>query len=176
AVNRTHETQSQVFIITMQVVNGMSLFPKPIQKPHPQIILGTDGRRMTDIACREADGINLPYTKIDDLPLSISKIKQNLEKYDRDINSFEISYFNTVNIVDSQEELDTIVAKIIKTAPEDKKPIKEEVLRNSFIGFPENIKNQIAKVQEFGVDKMVIAIRKSESINDPMTLFAEKIK
>jgi len=34
-------------------------FPKSIQKPYPQLVLGTSGKRMTDIACREADGINI---------------------------------------------------------------------------------------------------------------------
>ena len=32
-------------------------FPKPIQKPYPQIVVGTTGKRMTDIACKEADGV-----------------------------------------------------------------------------------------------------------------------
>jgi alkanesulfonate monooxygenase SsuD/methylene tetrahydromethanopterin reductase-like flavin-dependent oxidoreductase (luciferase family) len=150
-------------------------YPKPIQKPYPQIILGTDGKRMMDIACREADGINLPYTKIDDLPDAINRIKINLEKYQRDVENFEISYFNTINVVDSQEELDAIVERIIKAAPEDKKPLKEDILRNSFIGFTEDLKNQITKVEEIGIQKMVIAIRKSESIEDPMKLFADKI-
>ncbi len=150
-------------------------YPKPIQKPYPQIILGTDGKRMMDIACREEDGINLPYTKIDDLPDAINRIKINLEKYQRDVENFEISYFNTINVVDSQEELDAIVERIIKAAPEDKKPLKEDILRNSFIGFTEDLKNQITKVEEIGIQKMVIAIRKSESIEDPMKLFADKI-
>ncbi len=150
-------------------------YPKPIQKPYPQIILGTDGKRMMDIACREADGINLPYTKIDDLPDAINRIKINLEKYQRDVENFEISYFNTINVVDSQEELDAIVERIIKAAPEDKKPLKEDILRNSFIGCTEDLKNQITKVEEMGIQKMVIAIRKSESIEDPMKLFADKI-
>lgn len=150
-------------------------YPKPIQKPYPQIILGTDGKRMMDIACREADGINLPYTKIDDLPDAINRIKTNLEKYQRDVENFEISYFNTINVVDTKEELDAIVERIIKAAPEDKKPSKEDILRNSFIGFTEDLKNQIAKVEEIGIQKMVIAIRKSDSIEDPMKLFADKI-
>ena len=150
-------------------------YPKPIQKPHPQIVLGTDGKRMTNIACREADGINLPYTKIDDLSKTISKIRQKLEKYNRDTERFEISYFNAITIVDSQEELDSIVDRIIKAAPEDKKPTRESLLSNSFIGFPEDIKSQIAKVQDLGIDKMVISLRKSEKIEDPMKLFVEKI-
>ena len=150
-------------------------YPKPIQKPYPQIILGTDGKRMMDIACREADGINLPYTKIDDLPDAINRINTNLEKYQRDVENFEISYFNTINVVDSQEEIDAIVERIINAAPEDKRPSKEDILRNSFIGFTEDLKNQIAKVEEMGIQKMVIAIRKSESIENPMKLFADKV-
>jgi len=61
-------------------------FPKPIQKPYPQIVVGTTGKRMIDIACREADEINLPYLvdhqqKIfqDNISMIKEKLKQKLD-------------------------------------------------------------------------------------------------
>ncbi|MCE7741754.1 MAG: LLM class flavin-dependent oxidoreductase [Candidatus Heimdallarchaeota archaeon] len=150
-------------------------YPKPVQKPYPQIVLGTTGKRMTEIACREADGINLPYVKPDDLPKSIEVIKGHLTKYKRDPNTFEISYFGVINIVKDQEELDKLVQTIIERAPEDKKPTKEDILRNQFIGFPEDIKEKMDTLENVGIDKMVIAVRKSETIDDPLKLFVDKI-
>src|SRR5438874_9204678 len=35
--------------------------PKPVQKPHPPILLGGGGRRMLGIAAREADIVNINY-------------------------------------------------------------------------------------------------------------------
>ena len=71
-------------------------FPKPIQKPYPQIVVGTAGRRMIDIACREADGVNLDVwyaPNIEDIPPRIAYINERLEKHNRDPSKFEISIF-----------------------------------------------------------------------------------
>ncbi len=150
-------------------------YPKPVQKPHPQIVLGTTGKRMIEIACREADGINLPYVKPDDLPKMITTIKNHLINFDRDITEFEISYFGAINFVKDQEELDKLVQTIIDRAPKDKKPTKEEILHESLIGFPEDIKEKISTLENIGIDKMVIAIRKSEKIDDSLKLFVDKV-
>jgi len=150
-------------------------YPKPIQKPYPQIVLGTTGKRMTEIACKEADGINLPYVVPDKLSKSIANINKLLSKYNRDKTEFEISYFNAITLVNSQEELDSLIEKIIKKAPKDKKPTKEDILNNQFIGFPEDIQDKIEKIEEMGIEKVVIAVRKSESIEDPLKVFVDKV-
>ena len=62
-------------------------FPKPVQKPYPQIVVGTTGNRMIDIACRETDGINLPYLVDQQQKIfrdNISMINKKLKEYDRD--------------------------------------------------------------------------------------------
>ena len=150
-------------------------YPKPVQKPHPQIVLGTTGKRMVEIACREADGINLPYVKFDELPKTIKTIQNHLEKYNRNPDNFEISYFGAINLVSSQEEIDNLVTGIIDRAKDDSKPTREEVLKNQLIGFPEDIKEKLKSYEALGINKMVIAIRKSETIEDPMKLFYDKV-
>ena len=40
-------------------MNGFELFPKPLQRPHPPILLGGGGKRTLSLAAREADIINL---------------------------------------------------------------------------------------------------------------------
>ncbi|MHA1954661.1 MAG: LLM class flavin-dependent oxidoreductase [Candidatus Heimdallarchaeaceae archaeon] len=150
-------------------------YPKPVQKPYPPIVLGTSGKRMTKIACREADGINLPYTKAEDLADKIKNIRELLSSFDRDPNKFEISLFTAINLIDSQEVLDSEVEKVIGRFKEEEKPTKEEVLRNHFIGYPEDIKEKIAQVSEVGIQRMVFTVRKSETIEDPLKLFREKV-
>ncbi len=148
-------------------------YPKPVQTPYPQIVLGTDGKIMTKIACREADGINLPYTKYDELKNKIDYIRTNLTSFNREIEQFEISYFNTITLVDSQEELDDLITKIIENT-KDNKPTKEEVLRNNLLGFPEDIKEKMADLEELGIKKIVFALRKSK-VEDPLKVFTEKV-
>ncbi|UJG44233.1 MAG: LLM class flavin-dependent oxidoreductase [Candidatus Heimdallarchaeum endolithica] len=147
-------------------------FPKPIQKPYPQIVLGSSGKRMIDIACREADGINLPYVPLTELEEKIHYINKRLEHYNRNLDDFEISLFNTVTLVNSQESLDKLIEKINKRVPEEKRKSKEEILDNQFIGFLDDIKVKIEKVEEMGIRKMVIVVRKSEGITDPLGEFS----
>ncbi len=42
-------------------VKGLEAAPSPVQKPHPPIVLGGGGRRMLQLAAREADIISVNY-------------------------------------------------------------------------------------------------------------------
>jgi probable F420-dependent oxidoreductase len=42
-------------------VAGIEGFPRPVQKPHPPILLGGGGRRMLRLAAREADIVNVNF-------------------------------------------------------------------------------------------------------------------
>ncbi|MEO8744748.1 MAG: TIGR03621 family F420-dependent LLM class oxidoreductase [Candidatus Dormiibacterota bacterium] len=42
-------------------VDGLDAAPSPVQKPHPPIVLGGGGRRMLQLAAREADIVSVNY-------------------------------------------------------------------------------------------------------------------
>lgn len=149
-------------------------YPKPVQEPWPQIVLGTAGNRMLKIAAREVDGANLPYTKWDETKERITYIREMLTKFNRNLDEFEISMFNSITLEEDQDALDSLIDKIIKRSA-DKKPTKEEVLKDNLIGFPEDIKNKLDKLEEMGIDKMVFTVRKSQSIEDPLKVFYDKV-
>ena len=141
-------------------------FPKSIQKPYPQLVLGTSGKRMMDIACREADGINFNDIKPDQLPEYINKVKSNLKKYNRDISEFEISYCSTITLLDNQQEMDKLT-------------VKYNVFGSQYIGFPDDVKEEMDNLEEMGIDKMMLwDINKpvrAESIKDPIETFVNKV-
>ncbi len=151
-------------------------YPKPIQKPWPQIVIGGVKNRITSIACREADGFNIPHQGLTAFKERVDFIRSRLRKYQRDLEHFEISSFNSVTLVTTQEELDGFINQMIEqAASEHKPPTREEILENSFIGYVEDVKNKIEQAEEFGIDKMVIAVRGGSSVKDPVKLFHEKI-
>lgn len=141
-------------------------FPKSIQKPYPQLVLGTSGKRMMDIACREADGINFNDVKPDKLPEYINQVKSNLKKYNRDISEFEISYCSTVTLLDNQQEMEKLM-------------VKDNVFGNQYIGFPDDVKEEMDNLEEMGIDKMIFwDINKpvrAELIKDPIETFVNKV-
>jgi len=154
-------------------------FPKPIQKPYPQIVLGTSGKRMIDIACREADGINLPYPSQNlflktQISSNISEIKEILKKYNKESANFEISLFGSITVVKNQEDLDNQIEEIIKNAPGPMKPTKEYLLEHQIIGFPEDIKKRLIELENMGIDKIVFSTGKSD-LEDPLLLFSKEL-
>ena len=151
-------------------------FPKPIQKPWPQIVIGATKDRLTSIACREADGVNIPHHDVDELKKRVDFIVSRLQRYNRNSEEFEISTFNVVTLVNSQENLDKIINQMIqRSKQQNHKLTKKGILKHSFIGFADDIKEKIKKIEEFGVKKMVIAVRGDPSIEDPLKLFHDKV-
>jgi probable F420-dependent oxidoreductase len=47
-------------------ISGLDSFPKPIQKPHPPLLIGAGGKRMLELAAREADIIGIMPSPIRD--------------------------------------------------------------------------------------------------------------
>ncbi len=143
-------------------------FPKSIQKPYPQIVIGTNGKKLIDIACREADGINLPYLDLPNQKLmrdSISVINEKLKKYNHDPSEFEISLFTYVTIVGSQERLESL--------RRERKILKSN-LKYLFMGTPEVIQEKIKEVENLGVKKMVIVVE-SPDLEDSLNIFCREI-
>jgi alkanesulfonate monooxygenase SsuD/methylene tetrahydromethanopterin reductase-like flavin-dependent oxidoreductase (luciferase family) len=151
-------------------------FPKPVQKPWPQIVIGATKNRLTTIACREADGINIPHKGVDELRKSVGFIVSKLHKYNRNSEAFEISTFNVVTLVNSEEELDTTINQMIQSAKKQNQELtREEILSESFMGFVDDVKAKIKRAEELGVKKMVVMVRGGPSIQDPLKLFHDKI-
>ena len=140
-------------------------FPKPIQKPYPQIVIGTSGDRMTDIACREADGINIPMGNIEQIRARIPFIEEKLKKYNRNLSEFEISLFTSITLVSNQEELEALRRK---------RKILKRRIKSLFIDTPEGLKEKISEVQDLGVDKMVISVEDT-NLDDPIEVFSKDL-
>jgi alkanesulfonate monooxygenase SsuD/methylene tetrahydromethanopterin reductase-like flavin-dependent oxidoreductase (luciferase family) len=151
-------------------------FPKPVQEPWPQIVVGAVKGRLTSIACREADGINIPHEGGDSLRKRIDFVVSKLRKYSRNSDEFEISTFNVVTLVNSEEELDNSVNQMIERAKQQNSELtREQILKDSFIGYVDDVKEKIKRIEELDVKKMVISVRGGPSIEDPMRLFHDKI-
>jgi alkanesulfonate monooxygenase SsuD/methylene tetrahydromethanopterin reductase-like flavin-dependent oxidoreductase (luciferase family) len=150
-------------------------FPKPIQKPWPQIVIGGRQNRLVTIACREADGINLPHHGLDELEERTRFIASKLKKYNRDPEKFEISAFNLITLVNNEEELNEAVRQMIERAKQENQELsREQILKNSFTGYVEDVKAKIRHAEDLGVRKMVIGVRGSPSVKDPLKLFHDE--
>jgi len=149
-------------------------FPKPVQKPYPQIIVGSSSNRMQTIACREADGVNMFEKGEEALKESVSFINRKLRKFGKDPSKFEISLQNSVTLIRNENEKDKIVDEILKQT-KDEKLTKEKILENRLIGTTDEIRGRMRTLEQIGVKKLVTHVRGSPSIKDPQKLFCKEI-
>ena len=151
-------------------------FPKPVQKPWPQIVIGGSKNRLVTIACREADGINLPHPGLDELEERTRFITSKLKKYNKDPERFEISTFNLITLVNNEEELNEAIRQMIEWAKQENQRLsRKQILRNSFTGYVEDVKAKIKHAEDLGVRKMVLDIHGGPSVKDPMKLLHDKL-
>jgi alkanesulfonate monooxygenase SsuD/methylene tetrahydromethanopterin reductase-like flavin-dependent oxidoreductase (luciferase family) len=149
-------------------------FPKPIQKPYPQIVVGSQGIRMQTIACREADGINMFEKGEEDLKESTGFINKKLREMGRDPSKFEISLQSPITLVRNEKEEDYLVNEILKR-DKDENSTKERILENRFIGTTDEIRGRMQTLEQIGIKKLVTHVGGSPSIKDPLKLFYEEV-
>jgi alkanesulfonate monooxygenase SsuD/methylene tetrahydromethanopterin reductase-like flavin-dependent oxidoreductase (luciferase family) len=149
-------------------------FPKPVQKPYPQIVVGSQGVRMQTIACREADGINMFEKGEDDLKKSVSFINEKLKKFRRDPSKFEISLQSSITLVRNEKEKNDVISEVLKRNGDDKLT-KEKILANRFIGTTDEIGERMRRLERMGIKKLVTHVGGSPQIKDPLKLFSEEV-
>jgi alkanesulfonate monooxygenase SsuD/methylene tetrahydromethanopterin reductase-like flavin-dependent oxidoreductase (luciferase family) len=147
-------------------------FPKPVQKPYPQIVVGSQGIRMQTIACREADGINMFEKGEEDLKESVRFINKKLRQFRRDPSKFEISLQKTVTLVRNEKEKDNKIREILK---QNKDETKETILENWFIGTTDEIEERMRTLEQIGIKKLVTHIGGSPTIKEPLKLFYKEV-
>lgn len=155
--------------------------PRPVQKPHPPIMVGGSGSKLLPIAAAEADIANLippiihgkdalqdplAAVKFDkrDLRLRIDRLRSLIRASGRDPGAVTIGGFVLVNL--SRDEA-TARAALKATASSMGYP-SEESARNSptlLIGTPEQVKRELdSRLKEFGITYYVVFPASHESL------------
>ena len=93
-----------------QVVDSPGL-PKPVQQPHPPIIIGGAGSKRTPrLAARYADEFNVPFHAVDDFKKAIGRVKEACQNAGRDPTS--IVYSAAVNVDIRANSADKVVDEL----------------------------------------------------------------
>jgi len=146
--------------------------PKPIQKPHPPILIGGQGRRLTlRLVAEFADRCNFggPIT-----PQQYKELLEILDEHCRQVGR-KVNQIEKTLIVDS-----TVIARN-RTALEKKirkfKPknvSKTQFIEGNLVGIPEEIVSRIGEFIDVGVTYAMV--RFPDMLEDePLQLFAEEV-
>ena len=92
-------------------LEGAPALPKPVQTPHPPIIIGGAGSKRTPrLAAQYADEFNVPFHAVKDFKKAIDRVKKACEAQGRDPSS--IVYSAAVNVDIRANSADKVVDEL----------------------------------------------------------------
>ncbi|MFQ6095412.1 MAG: LLM class flavin-dependent oxidoreductase [Candidatus Bathyarchaeia archaeon] len=145
--------------------------PKPIQKPHPRIWVGsiTGKRRILSVIAEHADFFNVLAVDPEDYRERMKTLDTLCRKVGRSPEEVERSWFGAVNIFKTEAEADEFLAK---NKPEEVSV--EEFTRQRIFGTPEQCIEKINRYIKAGATYFIANLALYEKPKT-LKLFAEEV-
>ena len=148
-----------------EVVDSPAL-PKPIQSPHPPIVIGGAGTRRTPrLAAQYASEFNIMFAMPDTVPETVARLHRACEAIDRDPSTLGLSIANTLVLGRDDAEVERRATAIGRTA---------EMARFGFGGTASEVVDRIAAYREHGVDTVYLQCPDLRDV-DQVALFAHEV-
>jgi F420-dependent oxidoreductase-like protein len=129
-----------------QIKNSPAL-PKPVQSPHPPIIIGGHGKQRTPrLAAKYADEFNVPFAPLEESKSQFLRVDEACKTIDRDPSSLIRSVAQVVCCGRDDAEIARRAANIGRDV--------EELSRNGLAGTPAQLLEKIATFRELGVSRI----------------------
>ncbi|MEM4311889.1 MAG: LLM class flavin-dependent oxidoreductase [Nitrososphaerales archaeon] len=174
-------------------INEAICEPKPLQKPHPPIWIGSlvGGKVMPKVTALYADGWNTIARPPEVMVEKIEALKEACREVKRDFNTLTLSIDNHILIAKNEREVDELKKRIRKKSPNypsyahfDSKSQKahgvkekftwEEFSTQNFIGTPDQIVEQMKAYVKLGISHFVLWFLDFPS-HDGLKLFGEEV-
>jgi probable F420-dependent oxidoreductase len=157
-------------------IKGASCLPKPVQKPHPPIWIGSSGPRMLKMTAELGDGWVIPNPTVEEYRQKLSLIKKHAAKIGRDEREIEAGYYAYASLSSSSE-------KAWKTAEEQILPERRRAIRPGLtlrdleeiciVGNPDEWISRIEEYVNAGADHIIVKIVPTN--HESLRLYAEKV-
>jgi F420-dependent oxidoreductase-like protein len=120
--------------------------PKPIQKPHPPIMIGGSGERRTlKIVAKYGDACNL-FGSVETVKKKLAVLREHCRSVGRDYDSIVKSKLGHI-VIDKDRAR---VAEAVKGMPEDRR--REYAIS----GTPEEVQQQIEAFRDAGIEYLIV--------------------
>ncbi len=155
-------------------VSKLDLFPKPVQRPHPPILVGAGGKRMLSIAAREADIIGIQTAAVGTgrrvpdpsglLPEAVAaKIAWIRQEAGSRFNDIELSIVSSVVIAANRREAAERLAREREWVGVSADRVLE--MPSIFIGSVDQIVSEMqARRERYGISYYVVSDKGMEAV------------
>lgn len=100
---------------TYYTVTKAPCYPKPMQKPHPPIMIGGGGEKLTlKIAAELADGWNLYGASVETYKRKVDILTKYCDEYGKRIEEIELSWAGNLILAEDKRRLNKKIARYLK--------------------------------------------------------------
>jgi F420-dependent oxidoreductase-like protein len=142
--------------------------PKPIQKPHPPIMIGGAGDRETlKIVAKYADACNV-FGSVETVRRKLKILRDHCQAVGRDYDSILKTKLGRVMIDRDRQKLEARVAEAKKGIPEE--------MWNEFAlhGTPDEVRRQVEGFRDAGVDYFIVNLEVEREL-EALELFGKEV-
>ena len=147
--------------------------PKPVQQPHPPILIGGIGETLVlPLVAKYAQMWNIPSLPPDQIAVKGKVLEAACKKVERNCAEIEWSYLTPVYIKTDLAEVQGLLQRVAEL----RKVSVDEVQRSVLAGDPASIKQQMQAYIDVGVTHFIINLRRPGLYDlDGVRLFAKEV-
>jgi F420-dependent oxidoreductase-like protein len=154
---------------THYAVNNSPALPKPVQRPHPPIIIGGSGATKTPrLAATFADEYNVPFESLETITTQFDRVRAAVDAVGRPAES--MTYSAAFVVCAGRDE-----AEIAKRAAAIGREVEELRSNSPLAGTPDQIVDQLGRYAEIGLQRVYLQLLDMSDL-DHLQLFADGVQ
>lgn len=149
--------------------------PKPIQHPHPPIMVGGAGQKLIGVAAKHATRYNHPFGTPEILQSKIEILKAHCKKINRKFDEIENSVLLRVLVGKDKDEIKQIISQLKKK----NESISEFVMRSKdsiALGTPEEVTEYLERYTNIGINYFIVNFIGLSKSLEMLSLFSKKVR
>ena len=151
--------------------------PKPIQKPHPPIWIGTPRgmKLMPRVVAEVADVVNYSFRSPEECKERIDVLRVACQKVGRPLDKIRLSLQCRILIAEDERRLKERIESLARKAGKDAATyVKEQESEAALIGPPSRVIEGLRRYMDLGIDYFVIVFLGDTTL-EPLRIFAESV-
>jgi F420-dependent oxidoreductase-like protein len=149
--------------------------PKPVQKPHPPIMVGGAGQELIAVAAKHATRYNHPFGTPEILQSKMEILKSQCKKIKRNFEEIENSVLLRVLVGKDKDEVKQVVSQLKKK----NESITEFIMRSKdsmALGTPDDVTEYLKRYVNIGIRYFIINFIGLSNSLEMLSTFSKKVK
>jgi F420-dependent oxidoreductase-like protein len=149
--------------------------PKPVQKPHPPIMVGGAGQKLIAVAAKHATRYNHPFGTPEILQSKMEILKSQCKKIKRNFEEIENSVLLRVLVGKDKDEVKQVVSQLKKK----NESIIEFIMRSKdsmALGTPDDVTEYLKRYVNIGIRYFIINFIGLSNSLEMLSTFSKKVK